>query len=109
VRDRPQLTRILTELCERVAGDLLRKGYVGRTIGIKLRYDNFRTVTRDHTLDQPVGDALAIRRAARECLRRVPLDRRLRLLGVRVGALTPAHAAGVRAEPALTPDLFGEG
>ncbi|HEX9672094.1 MAG TPA: DNA polymerase IV, partial [Burkholderiales bacterium] len=34
------------------------------------------------------GDSGAIRRAAGECLKRVPLDRRIRLLGVRVGALS---------------------
>ena len=53
--------------------DLARKGYVGRTIGIKLRYDDFRTVTRDVTLDAAVADATAIRRAAGACLKRVPL------------------------------------
>jgi DNA polymerase-4 len=88
VRDRERLSRIFTELCVKVAGDLARKGYEGRTIGLKLRYDNFRTVTRDHTLDQPTGDAGVIRRAAGECLKRVPLDRRIRLLGVRVGSLS---------------------
>jgi DNA polymerase-4 len=90
-RDRDELSRIFTELCEDVASDLARKGYVGRTIGIKLRYDDFRTVTRDHTLDAPTADARAIRRAAGECLKRVPLERRLRLLGVRVGSLAPAQ------------------
>ncbi len=88
VRDRERLSRIFTELCVRVAADLARKGYVGRTIGLKLRYDNFKTVTRDRTLDVPTGDAAAIRRAAGECLKRVPLDRRIRLLGVRVGSLS---------------------
>jgi len=88
VRDREQLSRIFTSLCVKLAEDLRRKGYVGRTIGLKLRYDNFKTVTRDRTLDEPTGDAAAIRRAAGECLKRVPLDRRLRLLGVRVGSLT---------------------
>ena len=87
VRDRERLTRIFTELCVRVAADLKRKGYAGRTIGIKIRYDNFRTVTRDHTVGHPTRDAHEIRRAAGECLKRVPLDRRLRLLGVRVGSL----------------------
>ncbi len=89
-RDRDELSRIFTELCEGVASDLARKGYAGRTIGIKLRYDDFRTLTRDHTLDAPTADARAIRRAAGECLKRVPLERRLRLLGVRVGSLAPA-------------------
>jgi len=88
VRDREQLSRIFTSLCVKLAEDLGRKGYVGRTIGLKLRYDNFKTVTRDRTLDEPTGDAAAIRRAAGECLKRVPLDRRLRLLGVRVGSLS---------------------
>ncbi|SDV46077.1 DNA polymerase IV [Chitinasiproducens palmae] len=95
--DRPTLSAAFTGLCVRVAEDLARKGYVGRTVGIKLRYDDFRTVTRDLTLPEPVADATAIRRAATECLKRVPLVRRLRLLGVRVSALEPAGAVAVPA------------
>ena len=89
--DRPELSRIFTELCERLAGDLARKGYAGRTIGIKLRYDDFTTVTRDHTLDAPTQDAQEIRRAAGLCLKRVSLARRIRLLGVRIGTLSPVE------------------
>lgn len=96
--DRAALTPILTALCERLADDLQRKGYVARTIGIKLRYDDFRRITRDQTLAAPAGDAKTIRRAAGECLKRVPLDQRLRLIGVRASALLPADAA--RAESA---------
>ena len=92
VRDRERLSRIFTGLCVKVAEDLRRKGYEGRTIGLKLRYDNFRTVTRDCTIAEPTADAAVIRRAAGECLKRVPLDRRIRLLGVRVGSLSPAAA-----------------
>ena len=88
VRDKAQLTKIFTDLCVRVAGDLERKGYAGKTIGLKIRYDNFHTVTRDLTIELPTQDAKIIRRAAGECLKRVPLDRRIRLLGVRVGALS---------------------
>ncbi|MFN7088066.1 MAG: DNA polymerase IV [Burkholderiales bacterium] len=108
VRDREQLARIFTELCVRVAGDLQREGYAGRTIGVKLRYDNFKTVTRDRTLQVPTQDAAAIRRAARECLRRVPLDRRIRLLGVRVGTLS-LNLVGAQGAAAATaaPELFG--
>lgn len=87
VRDRAELTRIFTELATQVATDLQRKGYAGRTIGIKLRFDDFKTVTRDLTLPQAVADAAAIRHAAGLCLKRVDLARRLRLLGVRAGAL----------------------
>ncbi|KQO13734.1 DNA polymerase IV [Acidovorax sp. Leaf76] len=87
VRDRAELSAIFTDLCERVAGDLQRKGYVGKTIGIKLRYDDFKIATRDQTLDRYTQDAATIRRTAGLCLKRVPLDRKLRLLGVRVGTL----------------------
>jgi len=87
VRDRQALSVIFTKLCEQVAADLARKGYVGKTIGIKLRYDNFQSVTRDQTLDGYVHQATAIRQAAGQCLKRVDLKRRIRLLGVRVGSL----------------------
>ena len=87
VRDRAELTRIFTELAEQVATDLQRKGYAGRTIGIKLRFDDFKTVTRDLTLPEPVVDAAAVRQAAGLCLKRVDLTRRIRLLGVRAGSL----------------------
>ena len=112
VRDREKLSRIFTDLCVRVADDLKRKGVVGKTIGLKLRYDNFKTVTRDLTIDVPTGDAAAIRRAAGECLKRVPLDRRIRLLGVRVGALSkpggaPAVSASL-ASAARIPTLFDD-
>ena len=86
--DRDKLSGIFTALCTRVSEDLHRKGYLGRTIGIKLRYADFSTVTRDVTLPASVNDPAAIRRAAGECLRRVPLEQRIRLLGVRVGALS---------------------
>jgi DNA polymerase-4 len=92
-RDRDELSAIFDELCAGVSDDLTRKGYVGRTIGLKLRYDNFKTLTRDRTIPQPTQDARTIRRAASECLKRVPLDRRIRLLGVRVGALCRADEA----------------
>ncbi|MDE2157607.1 MAG: DNA polymerase IV [Burkholderiales bacterium] len=87
VRDRAELTRIFTELARQVATDLQRKGYAGRTIGIKLRFDDFKTVTRDLTLPQPTADAAAIRQAAGLCLKRVDLQRKLRLLGVRAASL----------------------
>jgi len=87
VRDRAELTRVFTQLAEQVATDLQRKGYAGRTIGIKLRFEDFKTVTRDLTLPTAVADAAAIRHAAGLCLKRVDLKRRLRLLGVRAGSL----------------------
>jgi DNA polymerase-4 len=86
-RDRSELSAIFTRLAEQVAADLQRKGYTGRTIGIKLRFEDFKTVTRDLTIALPTNEAATIRLAAGLCLKRVDLARRIRLLGVRVGAL----------------------
>ena len=94
VCDRAELTAIFTALCRRLADDLQRKGYASRTIGIKLRYADFHAVTRDLTLPVGVCDGDQIRRAAGECLRRVPLTQRIRLLGVRAGGLLPAVSTG---------------
>ncbi len=91
-RDRALLSEIFTRLCTGVANDLRRKGYLGRTIGIKLRFEDFRIMTRDLTLPEPTADPIVIRRAAGECLRRVPLEKKLRLLGVRASALSPDSA-----------------
>ena len=92
VHDRAALGAIFTSLCEKVAADLARKGYAGKTIGIKLRYDDFSIITRDLTLPRHTADARTIRQAAGQCLKRAPLERRLRLLGVRVGSLLLADA-----------------
>ncbi len=125
VRDRLELGAIFTDLCAKLAGDLQRKGYVGKTIGIKLRYDDFKIATRDQTIEWFTADGKTIRQVAGQCLKRVDLSRRLRLLGVRVGKLARAgtapdqppaqgsrggeaavHRAGEPAPPHGTLDLF---
>ena len=107
VRDRAALSKIFTALCVEVSDDLRRKRYAGRNVAIKLRFDDFRTVTRARTLASPTDDARTIRRAAGECLKRVDLSRRIRLLGVRVGALE-RRAAGATADGAAAEgELFG--
>jgi DNA polymerase IV len=87
VHDKAELGAIFTELCESVARDLQRKGYLGRTIGIKLRWGNFKIVTRDITLEAATDDAKLIRHTAGLALKRVDLTQRFRLIGVRVGKL----------------------
>ncbi|WP_243321259.1 DNA polymerase IV [Geothrix sp. SG200] len=105
--DREALSRILRDLCERLAGDLDRKGYLAQNVGIKLRFEDFTTVTRDHALPCPVADAASLLEAARGNLRRVTLDRRLRLLGIRAGALVkPGQPLSPEQERPATPGLF---
>ena len=98
--DRDELGGIFTDLCVRLADDLKRRGYACHTVGIKLRYADFRSVTRDLTLGGAVADAASLRHAAGLCLKRVPLGERLRLLGVRAGNLVPNHRrAAAQTEP----------
>src|SRR5690606_6771675 len=105
-QDRAELTPIFTQLCTRLAADLKRKGYLARTIGIKLRYTDFRRISRDLTLPTPTADAAVIRKAAGECLRRADLRQKFRLLGVRASGLIKEEDAV--AETVYQPDLFDE-
>jgi DNA polymerase IV len=104
VRDRAQLRELFTALCQQLAADLQSHGYAGKTIGVKLRYDNFQRATRDQTIDGYTNDAAQIRRTAGLCLKRAPLERRLRLLGVKVTGLVRSESvaadAAQRAGPA---------
>ena len=87
VRDKAELGALFTQLCEKVAEDLQRKGYRAKTIGIKLRYDDFKIATRDQSMELYTSDAKTIRKIAGQCLKRVALDQRLRLIGVRASNL----------------------
>ncbi len=91
--DREELGALFTRLCERLADDLKRKGLVAKSVGVKLRQDDFRIVTRELTMDRYTADAAVIRRHAGLCLKRMPLERRFRLLGVRAGHLLAADQA----------------
>jgi len=90
VHDRAQLSHTLVQLCEHLAHDLLVKRCQGRTVSVKLRFEDFQTATRDHTLAQPTDAAPTLLHAARDCLKRIPMQRRIRLLGLRIGKLTAA-------------------
>lgn len=108
VRDRAALGAIFTDLCLRLGDDLQRKGYVAKTIGIKLRYDDFKIATRDQTAESYTSDGSAIRKIAGLCLKRVPLDKKLRLLGVRASTLAKAGEEGVY-EQKVPPAQAGHG
>jgi DNA polymerase-4 len=83
VGDWQALAAVVARLAHEVAADLREEGREARSVGIKLRFSDFRTVTREKTLEAPTRDASVIRKAAFECLGRVALDRRVRLVGVR--------------------------
>lgn len=83
------LERILDGLVERLCAGLADQGRCGRTIGIKVRLDDFTTHTRARTLPDPVSSVDRVGSVALDLLRRFAPPRPVRLLGVRVAGLEP--------------------
>lgn len=84
VSDWQTIARTLAALTKEVAVDLAENRLKSRTVAIKIRFEDFRTLTRARTLTEPTDVEEEIRRAVFECLKRVSLEKRVRLLGVRV-------------------------
>jgi DNA polymerase IV len=92
IADALALEPILTQLTEQLCETLVRQERRGRTIGIKVRLDDFSTHTRARTLAHPVASADRVLPVALDLLRRFAPPRPVRLLGVRVAGLEPASA-----------------
>ncbi len=74
------VTELAAELCRR----LRARDLVGRTIGIKVRLDDWTNVTRAHTVAEPTNDPAVVTPVALDLLRAYAPPRPVRLLGVRV-------------------------
>jgi DNA polymerase IV len=79
----PVIERLSGELCS----DLVRHRRTGRTIGIKVRLDDFSTHTRARTIEAPTNDLATVRAVALELLRALDPQRPVRLLGVRLAGM----------------------
>jgi DNA polymerase-4 len=84
VRDRGELERHLGELAEELCRRLSKRELEGRTIGIKVRLDDWTNVSRSHTVESPTNDPTVVAPLALELLRAYDPQRPVRLLGVRV-------------------------
>ncbi|CAA9484580.1 MAG: DNA polymerase IV [uncultured Solirubrobacteraceae bacterium] len=94
VVDPAELEAALARLCARLADSLERRAARGRTVAIKVRLDDWTTVTRARTLPEPVPDAETLTRVAVELLRAYAPARPVRLLGVRMAAFEDPDAGG---------------
>ena len=101
LRDPEELEAILALLTARVAGQLREEQLVGRTVTLKLRHDDFRTVTRRHTLEIATDLDAELYEAARALFREAFEDVRRRNRGVRLIGIAATNL-GVTAEA----DLF---
>ncbi len=90
-----KLRGLAEELCRR----LRQKELAGRTIGIKIRLDDWTNVTRSHTVEAATNDPATVVPAALELLRAYDPQRPVRLLGVRVAGFE----GETEAEPAAAP------
>jgi DNA polymerase-4 len=78
------LARNIAELTKEVVSDMKERSYKGRTVTVKMRFSDFKTLTRAKTL-QGYSDSLEeIRRAVFDCLARFELKKKVRLVGVRI-------------------------
>lgn len=98
--DPDELRRALLGLAGNVAVRLRKAGMVGRTVVLKLRYDDFRTVTRSRTLAEPTDVARRIYEEAAEAMAElVGRGERIRLIGVRAEQLRPGDAGAALWDP----------
>ncbi len=100
-RDPAWLETVLALLTARVAAQLREEGLVARTVALKLRHDDFRTVTRRHTLDAPTDLDAELYEPARAMFRVAFADVRERDRGVRLIGIAATGLA-----TATEPDLF---
>jgi len=87
VRDWQIIARTIAALSKEVVSDMTESGYAARTVTLKIRFDDFHTVTRACSLESATVSEESIRKTAFACLKRVELNRRVRLIGVRASNL----------------------
>ena len=102
-RDLEEIRELIHHMAAQVAADLSRGGYAARTIGVKIRYDDFTRVTRDLSLSRLTANPVHIEQAALACLERLAMRRPIRLLGVKASNLERGDPAG---HDEVAPQLF---
>jgi DNA polymerase-4 len=93
ISDLARMEEILRGQSRRLAESITARGITGRTVAIKVRLDDFTTLTRARTLAEPIGDVGTIAAVAVELLRENRPERPVRLLGVRLGSFADAGGA----------------
>lgn len=97
IRDLGRMEEILLEQASRLAEALTKRRLSGRTVAIKVRFDDFSTMTRARTLQASTADGEEIGRVALELLRANRPERPVRLLGVRMASFEADPSEATRA------------
>jgi DNA polymerase-4 len=103
VSQRGELERHLVELAEELCRRLRKRELEGRSIGIKVRLDDWTNVSRSHSVAAPTNDPAVVVPVALDLLRAYDPQRPVRLLGVRLASFENEAdaAAGAESEPQL--------
>jgi DNA polymerase-4 len=107
--DPTQMREQLSLMAEELCAGLAAHGRRGRTIAIKVRLDDWTTVTRARTIATPTCDAELVSEIALELLRDYAPARAVRLLGVRVAGLGAAQAGAGDGAPGSAAGGAGDG
>jgi DNA polymerase-4 len=87
------ILREILRLADRTSSRMRAKGLCGRTVTLKVRFANFKTITRSRTSDEPMDTATELYAIAKDLYQRLDPDRpRIRLLGVSVSGLIEGPA-----------------
>lgn len=93
VADHNEMAASIGSLADELCRRLRSRGLAGRTIGIKVRLDDWTNVTRSHTVEEPTNEPAVVRAAALDLLRAYSPPRPVRLLGVRVAGFEGGGAS----------------
>jgi DNA polymerase IV len=104
LHDPGRLGREVVRMADAVAWRLRRDGRAARTVTLKVRFADFRTITRSTTLDRPVDEGPALARAARTMLAGIDPSPGVRLLGVTGSGLVDAAARQLTLDDAVGAD-----
>ncbi len=86
-KDRRVIESFLLLLAEKVGTRLRKAKLLGRTITTTVRFHDFKTISKSHTLQEAVDDGLSVSKAAVRIFDQMHADRPIRLLGVTVSNL----------------------
>jgi DNA polymerase-4 len=107
VHDPAVMRESLSVMADELCMSLAAHGRSGRTIGIKVRLDDFTTVTRAHTVAEPTCDVEVVSAVALRLLHDYSPPRPVRLLGVRVAGLGSAETPAGESEDSTGPSPNG--
>jgi DNA polymerase-4 len=94
IDDPEEILREFLRLCEKATLRMRSAGYCAKTISIKVRFADFKTISRSKTLDQPISGTKESFEVAKSLYQALKIDRaRIRLVGVSLEGLIPVSDA----------------